>query len=543
MTLVESIQHLNLSKGNKGVTFISKKKDTFLSYKDLYHKSLIVLHQLQAHGIKPKQELVFQIEDNETFITVLWACLLGGVIPVPVTPAHTDEHRLKLLNIWSQLLNPFLMTHHSLYDQLDRYMDNEREILSQERHIVDRVLFVENLTEHSELGTPYVSSPSDIALIQFSSGSTGTPKGVILTHDNLLTNIHAMINRTKLTEQDSVLNWMPLTHDMGLIGGHLVPLVQQISQFMMTPALFIRKPELWLDKMNQYNITISSSPNFGFQHVLSFFNSEKSNDWDLSHIRLIFNGAEPINADVCFQFLDSLAPYGLKRSVMYTVYGMAEACLGVCFPPINEVFRPVHLRREYLTLNESVVEETDRSDGTVTFIDVGTPIDDCFIRICDGKDRYVPDGVIGHIQIKGRNVTAGYYNNPDATDMAKSPDGWLRTGDLGFMRNGRLIITGRTKDILFVNGQNYYAHDLERLAGEVRGAEPTKAVACGVLNHETHSDKVILFVVCRKVNEHFIELSATLKVTCCVKRELKSMRLFRFEASPKQPAVRFRDIN
>ncbi len=505
MTLIERLLQLSETRSNHGVTFISSSsKEKFVPYSELLAQSLGVLYHLQWSGLKPGQELVFQIDDNETFVYTFWACLLGGIIPVPVSPALNDESKSKVINIWNRLNDPYLIAEQKLFSGLETYVNDEM-VASHNKSILQSCLLVEEIKDTSKQGEIYKSRPSDIAFIQFSSGSTGDPKGVVLTHDNLLANVQAIHNGIHLTKRDIALSWMPLTHDMGLIGFHLTPLVFDVQHYLMPASLFLRKPALWVDKLVEHKANITASPNFGYQHFLSFLKPEKLIDWDLSHVRIIFNGAEPISADICDQFLSALAPCGLNEHVMFTVYGMAEACLGVTFPPIGQVFTRVHVRRNALNIGDPVVEAAQPEADTVTFIDVGYPIDDCEVRICDSDHQCVPEGVMGHIQIKGRNVTRGYYNNLEATQQVITNDGWLNTGDLGYMREGRLVITGRAKDILFVHGQNYYAHDLERVAEEVEGVEAGKTAVCGVL-HETNSDQVVLFVMHRKDVSSFIEL-------------------------------------
>lgn len=186
-----------------------------------------------------------------------------------------------------------------------------------------------------------------------------------------------------------------------------------------------------------------------------------------------------------------MAVHGLRRSAMFCVYGMAEACVGVAHPLLYEGIKAVHLNREHLAIGEAVVPVAPEERCCVTFVDVGYPMASCDFRICDDNRLPLPDDVIGHIHIRGKNVTSGYYNNPQATAKAMTKDGWLVTGDLGFMRRGRLIITGRAKDIIFVNGQNVYPHDIERVAEEVDGVELGKVAACGV--RDPGQDKTGLF--------------------------------------------------
>lgn len=509
-TLIEVIKkRSNCNK--KGIIFISEDQDEkFLLYSDLYSKSLQMLYYLQQKGLKPKDELVMQIEDNEMFLSMFWACILGGIIPVPLTVGKNSEQRYKLLKIWSILNNPYLIVDDKSLCQLKDYIESS-EIKSDITDFESRILNLEKIRNNNQYGLIYKAMSNDICFIQFSSGSTGEPKGVMLTHANLLVNINAIINGSNITSVDSFMSWMPLTHDMGLIGCHLVPITCEINQFIMPTTLFIRRPTLWIKITSDNNITILSSPNFGYRYFLNFFKPEVAIEWDLSHIRLIYNGAEPISTDLCNEFLAKLSKYGLKRTTMFTVYGMAEACVALAFPPLNQEFKSVTLNRNYLKVGMEVEESTQNDKNCITFVDVGFPVNDCYIRICNEYDELLGDSIVGHIQIKGKNVTKGYYNNKKVTEESFTKDEWLRTGDLGYFKKGRLIVTGRQKDILFVNGQNIYPHDIERVCEELQGVIFGGIAACGIYNNELQCDEIVLFVRFRKELNTFIQLERKIK--------------------------------
>ncbi|MDQ0175265.1 non-ribosomal peptide synthetase [Bacillus chungangensis] len=512
-TLVEAIESRKMLD-NKGIHFITgDKNEKYISYKNLYNKAIKVLYNLQLKGVKRGEELVFQIDDEEYFLYVFWACLLGGIIPVPITVGNNDEHKQKLFNVWEVMNNPHLVTTDKVMKKLNDFSEknNYNRIFNE---MNKRVMMINEMDEVSKRGTIYVPSPNEIAFIQFSSGSTGDPKGVILTHENLLTNIYAIINRSQYRSYDSFLSWMPLTHDMGLIAFHLLPFISNADSYLLPTALFIRRPTLWMKKVNEHKITVIGSPNFGYKYFLSFFKHKIAAEWDLSHVRVIYNGAEPISVDVCNQFLNELSPYGLKRSAMYTVYGMAEGSVGISVPPVqkeNEEFHAVHLNREHLNVGD-VVQEVNKSDSRcVTFLDVGSAINDCSIRICDEQNKRLHENTVGHIQIKGKSVTKGYYNNQKATAKVITEDGWLQTGDIGFLRNDHLVVIGRSKDIIFINGQNYFPHDLERVAEEVEEIELGNIVVCGVPDLQTQEDQIVVFIRFKKSIEEFIPLAKKVK--------------------------------
>ncbi len=496
--LIQLIEHVK--QGDKGIIFIEdSKNDVFMTYEELYIKALGILGFLQTKGVKPGDEIVLQILDNGSFVCAFWACILGGVIPVPIPIGNNDEHRLRVVKVWNILNNPYLITEASLQSQL-----------GDQENMKARAFLVEEAGKAGNPGKIYTPEPSDIAFIQFSSGSTGDPKGVVLTHENLLTNINAILKGLQVVPEDSTLSWMPLTHDLGLVGFHLSSLAGEINQYIMPTSLFIRHPVLWIKKANDCKISVLASPNFGYKHFLSSFKPEIAADWELSHVRLILNGAEPISSELCYLFLATMSGYNLKRNVVLPVFGLAEASLAVSLPPVGEEFETLSLKRESVSLGQKAIQDNSFTEA-VKFVDLGYPVQDCFVRICDQDNIVLEDSTIGAIQIKGRNVTKGYYNNPEATAAVFTQDGWLDTGDIGFMRNGRLIVIGRKKDIIFVNGQNYYPYDIEKVAEGIAAIESGKFAACGIQDEISKTEEIGLFVLFNGKIEDFVHIAIALK--------------------------------
>lgn len=498
-----------------GVTLITgDRQERFYSYKHIFDNALMYLHTLQAHGIRAGDELVFHLNDDESehFIFLFWACILGGIIAVPVSVGSNAEHKNKFFKIWDTLQNPYLAASSSVVERLRAHAADNRQRLQDMDVIADKTVYLETLRGSLPAhGTIHQGSSRTIAFIQFSSGSTGNPKGVVVTHENVYINTRAINNRFGTRDDDSFLSWMPLTHDLGLIVFHITPLIKGVNQCIMPTSLFIRRPTLWFKKINDHNITITSSPNFGYKYFLKMFKPEIAAEWDLSRLRIILNGAEPISSELCNEFLDQMAPYGLQRTSMRPAYGLAEATVAVSISDGDTEFAPIHLDRSLLNIGQEIAISEKASEQTLTFVEVGHAVDDCAIRICDDHDRILPDKVIGHIQIQGKNVTAGYYNNRETTADMFTADQWVRTGDLGFSVDGRLVITGRYKDMIIVNGQNIYPHDIERTAEEVAGVELGKIAACGIYNKDRGEDDIVVFVVSKKKDTHFDSLSESLE--------------------------------
>lgn len=486
---------------NKGITFIDGgNTEVFLSYGQLYNSSLKALHNLQEMGLKPGNELVFQIDSNRTFIIVFWACILGGIIPVPLSVGQNEEHKKKLFNIWPVLNNPYLVIHADNLKRLTELAEKDYENLFAD--IAGRIINETVVLAEGPDGKIHDVKENDIAFIQFSSGSTGNPKGVMVTHKNLVTNINAISKAGSYTTNDAMISWMPLTHDMGLIGFHLNPLFAGMNQYLIPTNLFIRRPGLWLDKASQYQTTVLCSPNFGYSYILKNCITEAPQNWDLSKVRLIFNGAEPVSVKLCHEFLANMLPYGLKTAAMCPVYGLAEATLAVTIPHMDDEVNWVDLDRNKLNPGNHI--SYVNPEDAASFVNVGKPVSDCSVRIADEDNNQVADLTIGHIQIKGDNVTQGYYNNPIETSKILVADGWLKTGDLGFFKDGSLYITGRAKDIIFINGQNFYPHDIEAVAEEIPGVGLNKMVVTGYFNPDTQRDETVAFIFHRGSLESFM---------------------------------------
>ena len=475
-------------------------------YGELYERALGILHHLQQLGAKSGDYLLLFLASNEAFIDAFWAGILGGIVPVPVAPGISDEHRHKLLRIAAQLGKPFLYTERRLLERIRNFADEHQQPQAYAR-LAERAFVTDDLVDVSRAGRIHMSTAEEPAFVQYSSGSTSSPKGVVLTHANLMANMRGTTSAVRYTDQDIGLSWMPLTHDMGLIGFHIYLIGNRINMHQMATELFVRRPALWLQTASNIKATLLCSPNFGFRHYLKVLGDRPLDNLDLSAVRVIFNGAEPISLALCDEFMDRCAPARLARSAMFPVYGLAEASVAVSFPPLGAGYHASHFDRHQLNPGQrvAIVPAGDRS--ALTLVAVGSAIPYCELRIAGDDDLALADEHIGHIQIRGANVTAGYLDAPEANAAVHTDDGWLRTGDLGVVHERELYITGRHKEILFVNGQNYYPHDLEAVALEVPGIELGKIVISGVRASGAESDALVAFVLNRGELTEFLPLA------------------------------------
>jgi acyl-CoA synthetase (AMP-forming)/AMP-acid ligase II/acyl carrier protein len=312
-----------------------------------------------------------------------------------------------------------------------------------------------------------------------------------------LTNARGAGEAGRWTDADVTLSWMPLTHDMGLIGMFIMMYAHRMQVHIMPTELFIRRPLLWMQFVHDKRVTITASPNFGFRHYLKVLGDRSVEQLDLSSLRLLFNGAEPISVELAHEFMARMQPAKLAPRAMYPVYGLAEATLAVTFPEPGSAFGSVSLDRHKLSVGNAAIDVAPGSADAAQFMGVGRAIPYCNLRIANDADVALAEGHVGHVQISGENVTKGYFENADANAAGFTRDGWLRTGDLGMIRGGQLFVTGRAKEIIFVNGQNYYPHDLEGIAIRAHGLELGKVVAAGLRPIGAETDELALFVLHR----------------------------------------------
>lgn len=494
-------------KLDRSITYLEGENDsTEVSFGELYERAIGILYHLQRIGARRGDKLILLLSNNEQFIDAFWAAILGGIVPVPVAPGISDEHRHKLLRIARKLGEPYIYSERRALDRIGTFAASVGEADTFQK-LRARAFLTDDLDDISKPGKPYQAQPSDTAFIQFSSGSTSEPKGVVLTHANIIANCQGTETAVGLCESDRSLSWMPLTHDMGLIGFHIMMFASGVHLHLMPTELFVRRPLLWLSFASRIRATILCSPNFGYRHYLKVLGDRSIAELDLSPVRLIFNGAEPISVALCNEFLERLAPARLNRNAMFPVYGLAEASLAVSFPPVGAPLQTISLNRHRMNVGDPVEQTDPAGRDAIELISEGVAIPYSRVRIAGDDDQQLPEGRIGHVHISGDNVTKGYFENPEANAQAFTADGWLRTGDLGVVFGGNLYITGRAKEIIFVNGQNYYPHDLEAIAQRAPGLDLGKVVAAGVRPRGGQTEQLVVFVLHRGDTADFLPIA------------------------------------
>jgi len=489
-----------------GVGYVQPDRSIrFTTFPELLDQSRRLAAGFHACGIRQGDVVILSLETNAEIIPVLWACFISGVVPALLQPPFSftayNPAAEKAEKVFHRLGRPRVILSHN---HVDTWLRSGIP--------ADLLVDVSTVPLDSEEIPPVTIADTDLAMLQFSSGSTGDPKGVMLTHHNLLHNICDIRNGLQLRPDEETISWMPLYHDMGLVGFHLTTLYAGTSGLFIEPSDFIKNSLLWLDTMSHRPSVITGCPNFGQTIINRFISRRKDPDWDLSGIRVIFNGAEPISIPAMQEFNANLSAFGYQPKAMLPCYGMAEASLAITFAPIDEEPEVVSFRRSLL-FSKGIVEEHAGPDDEVQLVNLGKHLTYCDFIIADDDDNPLPPDRTGHVLVKGDNITSGYYHNPEASKEVFR-NGWLHTGDLGFVHKGDLFIMGRMKDIIFINGTNYYSTDLESVALNADGVTYGKIVMAGYFDEKEGKDKVVVFMVApaneasighfRSIQQHFL---------------------------------------
>ncbi len=467
----QTVVHVRADGGEHTVTFAG-----------LRDEALRVAGGLIGAGVTPGTPLPLVADRGEDFQPMFWGALAAGAVPVPLAP----EPR-RVGPVWDFLGRPPVVVDASTAPLLGE-LDADVAALPLDALRAGR--------PPRRLPRP---APDDVAFLQFSSGSTGSPKGVELTHAGVLANLRQIRTAMAITGDDVIATWMPYFHDMGLIGTHLVPMAARVRQIRVEPLSFARRPALWLEAAARHRATLLSAANFALDLAVRRIPAATLAGLDLSPVRLLLVGAEPIAPRVWRAFQAHTAPAGLDPRAPLPVYGLAEATLAVTVPPLGERAEPLVLDRAALSRGRAV--ETVPGTDAVELMDLGLPVAGCEVRITGplgdtGDARGVlGESRVGQVEVRGPQVGRGYHRAPGAGAEAFGDDGWLRTGDLGFLRDGRLVVTGRHKDVVFVNGRTFHASDLEETVAATPGLPPgTTAAVVGSTDPDGGGERVVAFV-------------------------------------------------
>jgi 1-acyl-sn-glycerol-3-phosphate acyltransferase len=355
------------------------------------------------------------------------------------------------------------------------------------RHVVTP----QQLAAHGGAPAPAVLRGDDIAFIQFTSGSTGNPKGVALTHANLLANIRAMERAVQATSRDVFVSWLPLYHDMGLIGAWLGALYVGYALVVMSPLAFLARPERWLQAIHRYRGSLSAAPNFAYELCVKRIDDEALAGLDLSCWRIAFNGAEAVSADTAERFQRRFARCGLRPGTVTPVYGLAEASLGLLFPPLGRAVRVDRIQREAFAREHRALPAAAADDAALRFTACGAPLPGHAVHLVDDDGREVGERIEGRLEFRGPSATQGYFRNPEQTARLIH-DGWLDSGDRAYRAGDDFYITGRVKDIVIRRGRNIYPEEVEQAVGGVDGVRKGCVAVFGSPDPATGTERLVV---------------------------------------------------
>jgi fatty-acyl-CoA synthase len=479
------------AESERGVRFLDAREGDgrWLSYGELLARARGVAGALQVRDLAPGDRVALVLPTGPEFYDAFFGCVLAGLVPVPLYPpvrlGRLDEYHRRTAAMLRAAGARLVLSDRRIRRLLGRSVESAAPPLGCEA--VDAL-------EPGEPECPPVA-PDATAFVQFSSGTTVAPKPVQLTHRQVLANV-AVIRDEILSawpegpELTHVgVSWLPLYHDMGLVGAVLVALSRPGDLVLIPPELFVARPAVWLRSLSRYRGTTSPAPNFAYALCADRIRDDELRGVDLSSWRIALNGAEPVTPGVLERFVERFAPYGLRPEALTPVYGLAEASLAVTFSELRAPFRHRVFDRSAL-VREAVARIAPEGQPLVS---LGRPLPGFGIRIADAKGADLAPGSLGRVLVRGPSVMQGYLGMPEATAAALR-DGWLDTGDTGFVHGGELYLFGRAKDLLVLRGRNHAPQDVEHAVDGVPGVRTGCSAAVGLLAESGEGEELVLFV-------------------------------------------------
>ncbi|MGH9811846.1 MAG: fatty acyl-AMP ligase [Candidatus Acidiferrales bacterium] len=498
-----------------------------------------VARGLSAQGVRRSDTVGLMLPTCKEFFFSFLGTLLEGAVPVPLYPPfradRLEEYAQRQVAILRNAEARALVTFREA-ERLARMLQPRVPSLAS-------VSTAERLAQEGPPGPPAPSRADDLALIQYTSGSTGEPRGVALTHSNLLANLRAIGAGTQVNAEDVVVCWLPLYHDMGLIGCWLFSLFYGLPIVSISPLEFLRRPERWLWAFHRHRGTLSPAPNFAYELCVRKVGDKATEGLDLSSWRVALNGAEPISPDTLARFQERYARHGFRPEAMMPVYGLAECTVALTFAPMGCAPRVDAVDRNVFQSVKRAEPGPTVGADSLRFVSVGRPLPEHELRIVDDNNEPLPERVEGHVQFRGPSAMQGYYRNPEATAEARAADGWHRTGDLGYLADGELFITGRTKDLIIKAGRNIYPQEIEELAGDVEGVRRGCVAAFAVPEPKSGTEALVLVAETRATDD-----AARARITAEIMRRVNYtarispdvVRLVPPQSIPKTPSGKLR---
>jgi acyl carrier protein len=472
------------------IVLLDDKGHQTLTYGALYQVSKRIAAGLQAHDIAGGQ-VAIMLPTGFDFFACFLGAQLAGAVPVPLyppaRPSQLEDHLRRHSAILANCRARVLVT-------LPQIKPLARLIQPQVRSL-SAVLTIDELQQGTASAAFARPRGTDLALLQYTSGSTGNPKGVTLTHANVLANVRAWSDAVALTPRDVCVSWLPLYHDMGLIGTWMGSLYNACTLVLMSPLAFLARPERWLQAIDRWRGTVTAAPNFAFELLLRRAESSDFGALDLSCWRLCANGAEPVSATTIERFCERFARHGFRREAMAPVYGLAECTVGLTVPPLGRPPRIDAVRRSAL-LAEDRAEPAAGDDDVQLVVGCGVPLPAHEIRVVDEAGRPLAERRVGRLQFRGPSATAGYFDNPAETAKLLA-EGWLDSGDLAYIAGGELFPVSRAKDVIIRGGQKLHPYELEEEVGRLPGVRKGCVAVVGARDARSGTERVVVIAETR----------------------------------------------
>ncbi|WP_238552135.1 AMP-binding protein [Herminiimonas sp. CN] len=468
-----------------------------IRYRDLHDAARAVAAGLTAQGLQPRQTVALMLPTGNDYLASFFGVMMAGGIPVPIYPparlAQIEDHLKRHAHILSNAEAVLIITV-ALAKPVARMLQAAVPSLAA---IVTPQELTTQLT--TQAAPHYRPQPDDIAFLQYTSGSTGDPKGVVLTHANLLANIRALGQAAQVAADDVFVSWLPLYHDMGLIGAWFGSLYHGIPLVLMSPLAFLARPMLWLQMISRHRGTLSSAPNFAYELCVRHIDSAALAQLDLSSWRLAFNGAEPVSAATLASFAACFARCGLRPQAITPVYGLAESSVGLTMPPPGRGPRIDRILRGPFAHDGKAlpVAAAATAADTLSIPSCGHALPGHQVRIVDETEYELPERQVGRLEFRGPSATSGYYRNPQGSARLFHA-GWLDSGDYAYMAEGEVFITGRVKDLIKRGGRNLYPYDLEQAIGTLPGIRKGCVAVFASGDPATGSERLVIMAETRE---------------------------------------------
>lgn len=485
LTLISRIEKAAGSPGR--IVFPSPDGYDTLSWAQLHDEAKIMAAGLQARGVEPGDHVGILGPTSRRLVTAIQATWLAGAtvvtLPLPMRLGSIDQFvestrvRIRKADVSHLVIDP------ELVGFIDAQPGDPPFVV-----LPDLLPDVGRL-KVTDYQRP-LDDPDALAVLQFTSGSTSEPKGVMLPHATICHNLDAASEASGLNDEDVIVSWLPLYHDMGFIGCMLIPMTTGIGLVQAAPQDFLAKPLRWMEWISEFRGTATAGPNFSY--VLATRALSRAENLDLSSMRVLLNGAEPIDGDAYRKFLTAAARFGLDPRSAFPAFGMAEVCIAGTFPKRMEGFRTDVVDGEVLEHERYAAPTSIESDNARELAILGRPVPGLQMRIVDPHTGQVRrEREVGELQIRGTSVTSGYYKRPEATAELFT-NGWLKTGDLAYLVDGEMVMCGRIKDVIIIGGRNVYPQDIERAASNVEGIRAGNVIAFGLEGRNRKQQIVIV---------------------------------------------------